>query len=67
MEDGVEVPNVKVTLASKIPQKECERLNLVYRDPNTIQVEDWAGQEADGLLYVPKAGEVLYRVKREVG
>ena len=63
MENGIEKPNVKVTLASKISPENCARLNLDYRDPSTIDVHDWKGKEEAGILYVPRAGEVLYRVK----
>jgi nickel-dependent lactate racemase len=63
MESGIEKPNVKVTLASRIPAEECERLNLGYLDPAGIDIEAWQGREAEGILYVPKAGEILYRRK----
>ena len=63
MENGVERPNVKVTLASKISPEACARLNLGYLDPSNVDVRDWMGKEADGVLYVPKAGEILYRVR----
>jgi nickel-dependent lactate racemase len=61
MENGIEKPNVQVTLASRIPAAECARLNLGYLDPAGIKLEDWQGREAEGILYVPKAGEILYR------
>jgi nickel-dependent lactate racemase len=60
---GIEKPNVKVTLASKISPEDCARLNLGYLDPAKIDLEQWKGQEAEGVLYVPKAGEILYRWK----
>ncbi|HLO30125.1 MAG TPA: lactate racemase domain-containing protein [Anaerolineales bacterium] len=63
MENGVEKPNVRVTLASKIPAEDCARLNLGYLDPAKISTDEWNGKEAEGVLYVPKAGEILYRVK----
>ena len=63
MENGVERPNVKVTLASKISPEDCARLNLGYLDPSNVDVRDWMGKEAEGVLYVPKAGEILYRVR----
>lgn len=63
MEHGIERPNVRVTLASKLSAEDCARLNLGYLDPATIQVEDWKDREDEGLLYVPKAGEILYRLK----
>jgi nickel-dependent lactate racemase len=63
MENGVEKPNVRVTLASKISAEDCTRLNLGYLDPSTINIETWKNREAEGVLYVPKAGEILFRVK----
>jgi lactate racemase len=63
MENGVEKPNVRVTLASKLPKEDCERLNLGYLDPAKIKIEEWQNREDEGILYVPKAGEILYRLK----
>ncbi len=63
MENGLEKPNVRVTLASKISEEDCKRLNLGYLDPVTINVEAWKNREAEGVLYVPKAGEILFRAK----
>lgn len=63
MEDGVEKPNVRLTLASQIPPEDCARLNLGYRDPATINPADWMNREDEGYLYVPRAGEMLYRVR----
>jgi nickel-dependent lactate racemase len=62
-EDGVECPRVNVTLATGIPEQRCRRINLGYRDPDTINPLDWQDKEAEGLLYVKKAGETLYRLK----
>lgn len=62
MEEGIEKPNVSVTLASNIPPEACERLNLGYRDPQSIDPQDFADREDEGILYVPKAGEILYRL-----
>jgi len=61
-ENGVERPRVQVTVASQIPREVCERINLGYRDPATIDVESFANREAEGLLLVRKAGEHLYRL-----
>ena len=61
-EDGVEKPRVQVTLASQIPPEVCERINLGYRDPATIDVESFANREDEGVLLVRKAGEQLYRL-----
>lgn len=63
MDNGVEKPNVRVTLASKIPPEDCARLNLGYLDPASLKIDEWLDREPDGILYVPKAGEILYRLK----
>lgn len=63
--DGVETPRVQVTLASQIPPDVCERINLGYRDPATINIEDFANREDEGVLLVRKAGEQLYRLSDE--
>jgi len=60
--DGEERPRVQVTLASGIPRETCERINLGYRDPASINVEDFANREEEGVLLVRKAGEMLYRL-----
>ena len=62
-ENGVEQCRVKVTLATGISKEECERINLGYRDPATLNPNDFANREAEGVLLVPKAGEMLYRLK----
>ena len=63
MENGIEKPNVKVTLASKISAEDCAQLNLGYLDPSKINVDEWKDREDEGVLYVPKAGEILFRMK----
>jgi lactate racemase len=63
--DGLEHPRMNVVLATGIPEATCRRINLGYRDPATIRPEEWQGQENEGVLYVPKAGEVLYRLKND--
>jgi nickel-dependent lactate racemase len=67
MEDNIEKSNVRVTLASKISPEDCARLNLGYLDPVKIEVQDWVDREDHGILYVPKAGEILYRLKSKPG
>ncbi len=62
-EDGVEKPRIKVTLATQIPPEVCEKINMGYRDPNTINKNDFMDREDEGILYVAKAGEMLYRLK----
>jgi nickel-dependent lactate racemase len=62
-ENGVEECRAKVTLATQIPPDRCRRINLGYRDPNTIRPEDFANREHEGILLVPKAGEMLFQLK----
>jgi lactate racemase len=61
---GVETPRVTVTLATGISEERCRRINLGYRDPASIDVAAWSGRERDGVLVVPRAGEMLYRLRR---
>jgi nickel-dependent lactate racemase len=61
-EGGVERPRIRVTLATQIPEDTCRAVNLGYRDPRSINVADYKGREGEGVLYVPKAGEMLYRL-----
>ena len=63
IENGIEKPNVKVTLASKISAEDCAQLNLGYLDPSKINIDEWKDGEEAGVLYVPKAGEILFRMK----
>ena len=65
--DGVEKPRVNVILATGIPEETCQKINLGYRDPTTINIEDYQDREDEGVLYVPKAGEMLYRLKSREG
>jgi hypothetical protein len=62
-EGGVEKPRVRVTLATQIPPEICAKINMGYRDPNSINIADYENREDEGILYVPKAGEMLYRLK----
>jgi len=64
-ETGVETPRIQVTLATGIPQERCQRLNLGYLDPGSIRLAEWANREDEGILLVPRAGEMLYRLKTE--
>lgn len=64
-EHGVERPRVQVTLATQIPPDVCARINLGYRDPNTIDIESFANREDEGVLLVRKAGEYLYRLESD--
>ncbi len=63
MQDGVEKPRIDVVLATKIPPEICEKINMGYLDPDSVRVDDYRGREAEGILFVEKAGEILHRVK----
>ena len=60
---GVERPRVNVVLATAIPEERCRLVNLDYRDPGSIEPQSFAGREDEGVLLVPKAGEILYRLE----
>jgi len=62
-EGGVERCRARVTLASQIPEEQCRRINLGYRDPDSIRPESFANREPEGILLVPKAGEMLFHLK----
>ena len=64
-ENGVETPRVRVTLATGIPEEVCRKINLGYRDPKSINPEDYSNREGEGLLLVRKAGEMLYHLKKQ--
>jgi lactate racemase len=64
-EDGVERPRIEVTLATGLPPDLCRRIGLGYRNPASIDVAAFTGRENDGILVVPKAGELLYRLERD--
>ncbi len=63
-ENGVEKPRVEVILATGIPEDICRKVNLGYMDYRQIDPESYANREDEGILYVPKAGEILYRKKQ---
>ncbi len=58
---GIETPRIQVTLATGIPEERCRRINLGYADYRAIDPQAWAGREAEGILLVEHAGEMLYR------
>ena len=63
MANGVEKCRAQVTLATQIPPERCKQINLGYRDPKTICIADFANREDEGVLLVPKAGEMLFQLK----
>jgi nickel-dependent lactate racemase len=52
---------VTVTLATGIPEHVVRGANLAYRDPDTVNLDDFA-TDPDTLV-VPQAGEVLFRLR----
>ena len=62
-ENGIEMPRVKLNLASQISAEDCQRLALGYVDPNSIDLDAWQHTTDPNKLFVSKAGEMLYRVK----
>lgn len=58
---GVETPRIQVTLATSIPEERCRRVNLGYMDYRSVDPREWQNRESEGILYVPHAGEKLYR------
>jgi nickel-dependent lactate racemase len=64
VETGLEEDRIRVTLATGISEERCRRLNLGYVDPAGVPVDEWLGREEEGIKVIPRAGEILYRVKR---
>ena len=63
----VETPRINVTLATGISEERCRKLNLNYLDPKNIDPENWRGRESEGIKLIPRAGEVLYRLRSPGG
>jgi len=63
-ENGVEKPRVNVVLATSIPKERCDRINLGYMSCAEINVADYENREAEGILVVPHAGEILHRLRK---
>jgi nickel-dependent lactate racemase len=62
-EDGAESSRVNVILATRISKERCRQINLGYMDPDSVKPTEYAGREAEGVLYLPKAGEILHRLR----
>ncbi len=61
--DGVEKPRARVSLATGLSPEQCQKLNLGYRDPASIDIQSYANREDEGVLLVPKAGEQLFQLE----
>jgi nickel-dependent lactate racemase len=64
-ENGVETPDIKVVLATAIPEEECRRIGLGYLDPAKVLIDNYRDREKEGVLFVDHAGETLYRLAGE--
>jgi nickel-dependent lactate racemase len=62
-DNGVERPRIEVVLATGIPEALCRKINLGYMDPARINIDDYRHNEAEGILFVEHAGEILYKLK----
>ena len=62
-QNNIEYPRATVKLATKLSPEDCAQLALGYVNPQEIDVTEWENRENEGVLYVPKAGEILYRLK----
>ncbi|MBT5322235.1 MAG: DUF2088 domain-containing protein [Verrucomicrobiales bacterium] len=63
-ENGNEQSRVTVTLATGIPEAMCKQINLGYVDHRTINIEDYADRENEGIFLERKAGERLYHLQQ---
>ncbi len=61
-QNGVEHDRVEVILATGIPEEICRAINLGYIDPAAIDPDEYVNREDEGILVVPNAGEMLYRL-----
>ncbi len=60
-ETGEERLRVRVTLATAIPEDVCRAANLGYLDPESVDPAEFAADP--DTLVVPRAGEMLYRLR----
>ncbi len=66
-ETSVEAPRLTVTLATGISADRCRNLNLNYLDPKSVDIDTWRNREPEGVKLIPRAGEVLYRLRNPNG
>lgn len=53
---------ITVTLATGISEERCRAMNLNYADPATLDIDGFP-KDDDDYLFIPHAGEMLFRVK----
>jgi nickel-dependent lactate racemase len=61
-ENKTEKPRINVVLATAIEKSRCEKINLGYIDPQSINIADYENKQQEGILVVHHAGETLYRL-----
>ena len=59
---GSETKSFKLALATAIPERECRRLGLGYRDPKSLIKSDFL---APGSLWIEDGGKYLYEIKKK--
>ena len=64
-EGGIAHTRATVPLSSKLDAEPCQRLVLGHIDPHNIDPQSLKDREDEGILFVQKAGEILYRVEPE--
>ena len=64
MENGLEKPRIEVILASSLSEAECRKINLGYMDYRSIDLDDYKDREAEGILFVDHAGEILHKIRQ---
>jgi hypothetical protein len=60
--NGIEAPRIDVVLSTGIPETVCRKINLGYQDPGSFDLDRLTGREDEGILVVPNAGEMLFRL-----
>lgn len=58
--NGREEGRIEVILATAIAEETCRRINLGYMDPQKIDLKAYQNREAEGILFVDQAGEILH-------
>jgi hypothetical protein len=61
-ENGVEKPNVRVTLSSQISPEDCARLNLGYLDPAAVNTDEWKDRETSFLAALELPRRIMMMV-----
>jgi nickel-dependent lactate racemase len=59
-----ETLRIHVTLATGISEERCTKISLGYLNPDSFNPQDWMDKEDQGILVIPRAGEMLYRLKK---